>query len=118
MNKGHLGKILACVVLFSAVLFAYLDARNDVTRLMIELPKLASELSYIQEHNTILQYEVEKFENPVFLLGLLKETEYAHLLSSTKEEIIAISRKDEKQEVQNTVIKGFTGTSLLGTSVR
>ncbi len=118
MNKGHLGKILACVVSFSAALFAYLDARNDVTRLMIELPRLSSELSYIEEHNTILQYEVEKFENPMFLLGLLKETEYAHLLSSTKEEIIAISNKDEKIEMKNTVIKGFTGTSLLGTSVR
>ena len=117
MNKGLLAKILICVVSFSAALCAYLDARNDVTKLMIELPKLSKDLTLTQEHNTILLYEVEKFENPAFLLGLLKQTEYAHLLHQEAFETIAIEAKDNKEQ-KAEALKGFSSKALLGTGVK
>nr|MCH9811732.1 hypothetical protein [bacterium] len=64
MNKGPLGKILICVISFSVALCAYLHARNHVTKKMIHLPSLSHELALIEEQNTILRFEVERFENP------------------------------------------------------
>ncbi len=114
MNKGPLGKILICGVSFSMALCAYLHARNDVTKLMIQLPKLSKELSLIQEQNTILQFEVEKFENPAFLLNLLKTTEYAHLLSKESSQTIALEvSKDAARQVEE-VLQG-SRNALLGT---
>lgn len=117
MNKGLLSKILVCVVSFSAALCAYLDARNEVTRLMIDLPKLSKELMQTKEHNTILQYEVEKYENPSYLLGLLKQTQYAHLCSSQEAERIAIEVKGDK-ETKKEQASGFSSKTLLGSGVK
>lgn len=114
MNKGPLGKILICVISFSVALCAYLHARNDVTKLMIQLPRLSKELNLVEEQNTILQFEVEKFENPAFLLNLLKTTEYAHLLSRESTETIALEvSKDAAKQVEE-VLKG-SRKALLGT---
>lgn len=118
MNKGLLGKILICTVSFSAALCAYLHARNDVTKLMIELPRVSKELTLIQEQNTILQYKVEKFENPAFLLNLLKTEQYASLISQKDVEKIALERHNDVKEEQTKVIKGFSGKTLFGSSVR
>jgi hypothetical protein len=111
MNKGPLGKILFCVMTFSMALCAYVHARNDVITLMIELPKISKELSYIEEQNTILQFEVEKCENPSYLLHLLKTTQYAHLLPSKDSTTLAVelSKKVIKQEDR---IKGSSNTLL------
>ncbi len=112
MHKGPLGKILICVISFSVTLCAYLHARNDVTKLMIQLPRLSKELSLIEEQNTILQFEVEKFENPAFLLNLLKTTEYAHLLSRESTETIALEVSKDAVKVEE-VLKG-SRNALLG----
>ncbi|MCH9621075.1 MAG: hypothetical protein S4CHLAM20_04910 [Chlamydiia bacterium] len=116
MNKGLLAKILICVVSFSAALCAYLDARNSVTKLMIDLPKISKNLTLIREQNTILQYTVEKFENPSYLLDLLKQTEYANLLHQQPLETIAIETKDQK-EIKKEV-KGYSSKALLGTKLK
>ena len=115
MNKGPLGKILICVISFSVALCAYLNARNDVTRLMIHLPRLSHELSLIEEGNTILKFEVERFENPSFLLGLLNTQEYAHLMSREGVEVISIDARKRLEESKRKGITGLTGKTLLGT---
>ena len=118
MNKGLLGKILICTISFSAALCAYLNARNDVTKLMIELPRLSKELTLIEEQNTILRYKVEQFENPAHLLNLLKTAEYASLLSGGNSEIIAIKKEVEEKVEQSQRAKGFFRKTLIGTGVR
>jgi len=117
MNKGLLAKILICVVSFSAALCAYLDARNNVTQLMIELPKLSKELTLTREQNTILQYNVEKFENPSYLLNLLKETKYANLMHVSEVDRIAVKAKEDKQEKKER-FQGYSSKALLGTKVK
>ena len=118
MNKGPLGKILICVVSFSAALCAYLHARNDVTKLMIQLPKLSHDLSLIEEQNTILKYEIERFENPSYLLGLLKTVEYAHLHMDSDVKTIAIKSEAKGLDKKVETAKGYSGKAILGTSVR
>jgi hypothetical protein len=118
MNKGLLGKILICTVSFSAALCAYLNARNDVTKLMIELPRLSKELSLIDEQNTILRYKVEQFENPAYLLNLLRTSEYASLLSGGSFEVIAIKKDEEVKEQMSQKAKGVFPKTLIGTGVR
>ena len=115
MNKGPLGKILICVISFSVALCAYLNARNDVTCLMIELPRISHELSLIEEKNTILKFEVEKFENPSYLLNLLNTCEYAHLLPREGYEVIAVDAQKAKKQKEKSGITGFSGKTLLGT---
>jgi hypothetical protein len=117
MNKGLLGKILICTVSFSAALCAYLNARNDVTKLMIDLPRLSKELSFLEEQNTILRYKVEQFENPSYLLNLLKTSEYASLLPAVATEVIAI-KKDLNQKQTLEQVKGIFPKTLIGTGVR
>lgn len=115
MNKGPLGKILICVISFSVALCAYLNARNDVTSLMIELPRISHELSLIEEKNTILKFEVEKFENPSHLLNLLNTCEYAHLVPTEADTVIAIHAKEGVEAKEKHGITGFSGKTLLGT---
>ena len=118
MNKGPLGKILICVISFSVALCALLHGRNHVTKQMIHLPRLSHELALIEEQNTILRFEVEKFENPSRLLHLLQTEEYAHLLSLSKEDILAIDLKKEEANKEREGVTGLYRQTLLGTSVR
>lgn len=118
MNKGPLSKILICVISFSVALCAYLHTRNHVTKKMIHLPRLLHELALIQEQNTILRFEMEKFENPSYLLQLLQTKEYAHLFAGTKDEVIAIDVKKELEKKERQDVTGLSSKTLLGTSVR
>lgn len=118
MNKGPLGKILICVISFSVALCAYLNARNDVTKLMIQLPKLSTDLSLVEEQTTILKYEIEKFENPSYLLNLLKRSEYASLGMGKDTETIAISKEVDKKDQAEKVSNGYATKTVLGSSIR
>jgi hypothetical protein len=69
----------------------------------------------IEEKNTILKFEVEKFENPSYLLNLLNTCEYAHLLPREGATVIAVEATQDKKAKEKRGITGFSGKTLLGT---
>lgn len=88
MRNFLLIKVLLCAFSGGGVLYAYLEQQNDVTKLRIQVPKLAREVRIIEEKNTQLRYQIERFENPKHLMTLAKRPEYSHLKHPTINEIL------------------------------
>ena len=79
MNKSLICRLGLVMLFFGYQLFAYLEKQNTVTQLKIEIPQLAAEVSSIKEENERCRYEIDRFENPAHLIGLLSSPEYASL---------------------------------------
>lgn len=88
MRKWLVIKVLLCALSGGGVLYAYLEQQNDVTKLRIEVPKLSREVRILEEENTRLRYEIERFENPKHLMELAKRPEYSHLKHPMLNEIL------------------------------
>jgi len=103
MKKFLIVKVLICASSFGGVLYAYLEQQNDLTKLRIGLPELAKEVRVLSEENTRLQYEIEQFENPKYLMALAKRPEFSHLKHPVASEILVINTNPEiefKQEIE------------------
>lgn len=83
-------KMLACVL--CAVLFSYasISKQNELTKLQLRLPKITKEIESIEKSNQYLRYLIEAFENPLHLMQLAREPEYAHLKTPYLEEVISV----------------------------
>lgn len=79
MNKSFLIKILICLFAFAFSFYSYVEKQNKVTSLKIEIPKIAKEIQDLRVEIKKIEYEVDKFENPAYLMQLLRQPEYAHL---------------------------------------
>ncbi|MCB1113910.1 MAG: hypothetical protein KDK62_04055 [Chlamydiia bacterium] len=87
--KPVLWIVFVCLVVGSALLF-YIDRLNQLTQLRLEIPQHVKELKIVQEENEALQYEIDRFESPIYLMELLKKPEYSHLKFPRKSEVIVI----------------------------
>lgn len=118
MGKGLTVKILSCVVMLSFALCGYLNARNKVTKLMIKLPRAIEELTLVEEKNTILQFQVDKFENPTYLLNLLKTKEYAYLLEKVDMNNpsieIAVKGPEKEPAQKSAPVQATSSKTVLG----
>ena len=107
------------VCLFALVAFLYLsiDQQNDLTALRMEIPRLAKEVKLIQEENTRLKYEIDRFENPTNLMALAQQNNYRHLKHPLVETVcslkegIALSLPDSKGKVVPYHVPVLVGAS-------
>ena len=79
MNKGAIFQITICLFVFGVCLFTYIEKQNELTSLKIELPKVALEIENLQEEIKKMQYEVDSFENPQYLMELVRKPQFGHL---------------------------------------
>ena len=74
-------------------MYAYIHKQNQLTKVRFEIPVLMKGLRSIQEENTRLEYEIERFEHPIHLMNLSKQPEFSHLEHPTLDETVVIKRK-------------------------
>lgn len=72
-------RVFICIFAAGVAVFAYIDKQNDLTELRLAIPALAKEVKSIQEENTRLRYEIERFESPIHLMELMRKPEFGHL---------------------------------------
>lgn len=119
MRNLILVKVALCLFSSSGVLYAYLQQQNELTRLKIEIPKLAKEVRILDEINTRLHYEIEQFENPEHLLMVAKRPEFGHLKYPVMGDILVMnSSKESIPETQEEKLESLILPSpqiILGT---
>lgn len=119
MNKGIFFRIFLCILFLGFCLYSYLDLQNGITQLRIQIPELMGELRRIEEENTHLHYEIERFESPENLMYLAKSKEYSHLRYPHCSEVISMKQADplgDKPSVDKTVKKAPSITFASGVS--
>lgn len=79
MKGGVFIRLAVCILFLGGCLYSYLNLQNAITQLRIEIPQLASEYGRVQEENTHLLYEIERFESPANLMEIAKEDSFANL---------------------------------------
>jgi hypothetical protein len=83
-------RLILCVAIVGVALYAYVEENNRLTELRIKVPLLTKKLKDLQEENTRLQFEIEKFENPLNLMELARKPQYGHLKHPYTSDIIRI----------------------------
>ncbi len=103
MNKNVIFKILICLFTFGICLYLYIAKQNELTFLKIEIPKIAKQIQTLDEEIQKIQYEVEVFENPAYLMQLIRKPEFSHLKHPFVEDVLMVPQGfaifDEKTKV-------------------
>jgi len=90
---AFLVRVFFCIAAVGFWLYAAVDLQTRLTAIRIQIPPLAREVSRIEEANTRLRYEIEKFENPRHLLQLARRPEFGHLRFPKQEEVIVLGEQ-------------------------
>lgn len=102
MNKLIILKISICLFVFGICLYSYVDKQNELTFLKIEIPKVAKEIQDLKEKIKQINYEVGMFENPAYLMQLIRQPEFGHLKHPFVEDVLimpeGIALFDEKDK--------------------
>jgi hypothetical protein len=72
------------------LLYVYIDKKNSLTEVKLAIPQLEREVKALELERTALQYELKSFENPSYLMQLLKRPEYSHLHFPKEGEVIKL----------------------------
>lgn len=104
MGKSLLIRIFICIFTFSLFLYLHIEKQNELTQVGIRIPELNKELQAIQEESTRLKFEIDRFENPINLIELVKRQEFSHLKHPLVKHIqmipegLALQSPSEKEE--------------------
>ena len=71
-------------------LYSYMEKQNEITSLKFEVPFIAKEIEDLKEEIKKMKYEVEMFENPVYLMQLIRNPEYGHLKHPIIDDVLTI----------------------------
>jgi len=66
------------------LLYSYIDKQNVITKLQINIPKLAEEVRMLREENAALALQIEQLENPKLLIIKLYQPPFSHLLHPSR----------------------------------
>lgn len=94
---AYLYRLIICVCLLGITLYAYVSKHNVLTEVRMRVPKLAQELSSVEEENIRLRFAIEKFENPLHLMELARKPEFSHLKHPYTKDIISVELVDEEE---------------------
>jgi hypothetical protein len=72
-------RLMICILAAAFTLYLYIEKQNELTELRLYLPVLGKEVKRIQEENTRLTYEIDRFESPIHLMELARKPEFSHL---------------------------------------
>jgi len=90
MNKGLIFKILICLITFSICLYSYIEKQNELTALKIKVPTTLKQIQNLNEEIRKIQYEVEMFENPAYLMQLVRKPEFGYLKHPLVEDVLTV----------------------------
>lgn len=90
MNFDIFIRLFLCVVLIGTLLYAYIDKQNRITELRLLIPAVSTQLQAVEQENTRLQFEIDRFEDPVHLMELARLPQFSHLKHPIVNEIITI----------------------------
>lgn len=79
-----------CLFCFGLCLYSYIEKQNELTKMKIELPQLAKQMAELSEDIKKIQYDVKKFENPAYLMQLVRQPEFTHLKHPFVEEVLKL----------------------------
>ncbi len=88
--RSVLLRVLFCVFMAGATLYAFIERQNRMTKMRLEIPILEKEVRMFKEESRRLKYEIEMFENPVHLIELLQKPEFGHLKHPHIDEVTII----------------------------
>lgn len=80
-----------CVGIAAFFLYAYIHKHNQLTSIQMKVPLLQKQLKLIEDEIALLQFEKEKFENPVHLMELARQPQFGHLKHPLMTDIIEIT---------------------------
>lgn len=84
-------RLFVCIFLMSLALYFTIDKQNGLTELRLAIPAVEKQVRQLQKENIQLQYEVERFENPLYLLELLRKPEFSHLHFPLENEVVVVA---------------------------
>lgn len=90
MNTGFLFRIFLSILCLGVFLYLYINKQNGITELRLEIPQTAKELEALVQENTRLQFEIDRFENPLHLMELARRPEYRHLKHPLLKDIVTL----------------------------
>lgn len=90
MNKGVLLRLILCVSVFALYLYQIIQKQNTLNYLSLQIPKLARDVKSLEEENTKLQFEIEKFESPENLMRLVRTEQFTHLRYPLLKEVLSL----------------------------
>lgn len=88
MKKSNIFKLFICLFTFAICLYSFIEKQNQLTSLKIELPKVAKEIDDLKDEIQKIQYEVGLFENPAYLMQLVRQPEFGHLKHPFVEDVL------------------------------
>jgi cell division protein FtsB len=88
-------RLFLCIFIFVFFLYLYVDRHNRLMELRLRIPSLKKEIEVVEEKNTHLAYEIDKFENPANLLKIAEKPEYGHLKYFLEKDIIVIEENND-----------------------
>ncbi len=83
-------QILVCVAALGGMLYSYLNTQNALALCRMRLPALAKEVAVINEENTRISYDIERFEDPKNLMRLAKQQAYRHLKQPLQDLVVLV----------------------------
>lgn len=90
MNPFLVIRLFSCILVLGLCLYYYIEKQNEITELRLAIPALTKELRAIQQENTRMQFEIDRFENPVHLIELARRPEYSHLKHPLVKDVIIL----------------------------
>jgi hypothetical protein len=87
-----------CIASLGIMLYSYIEKHNNLTEMRIKVPILQKKLTTILNENTHLQFEIEKFENPLNLMEISRKPQYGHLKHPFVSDIICITINKTENE--------------------
>jgi len=90
MNWGIFFRIMTCIMVMVIFLYAYISKQNSITELRLQIPSISKELQMVTQENIRLQFEIDQFESPAYLMELAENPEFSHLKYPLIDEIITI----------------------------
>ncbi len=86
-----LWRFFICMAVSVVLLYSYIHKQNQLTVLQMKVPLVQKKLKLVEDEIAYLQCEKEKFENPVHLMELLRQPQFAHLKHPCISDIIEIT---------------------------
>lgn len=116
MRIDLISKVVICIASLGGVLYAYLEQQNDLTKLRIRIPELAKEVRLIEEENTRLKLEIDRYENPKHLMELARRPEFSHLKHPLLDDILVVKpgkAMQEPIEIENNIFMQMAMPSVV-----
>lgn len=84
-------RIFICVTVIWLTIYVHIDANNELTELRRLIPELEKEVKALVEDNIRLQFDIDRFKDPLHLMELAKKPEYSFLKYPYTDDVIIIS---------------------------